>query len=239
MKQIITKENKKRNNEVFVGLWAAFLITSIVMLALIIGGFFSLQFIWIPITPVGILLIASIVALKMASKNNLRTIEGFVGQKAFLTIMGSTIIWTAFAITTFILFTLMFGGVIHLYYFWIPLIPIGSLFMLVIVSSIFNYISEKIRFCPKCGERFDKNWEFCQGCGTRALMSCPSCGIKVKGNPKFCHKCGINLSEIEVSQKYPSQVKYKDDPKSDSCHHCGGPANPEAIYCGYCGVSHH
>ena len=81
--------------------------------------------------------------------------------------------------------------------------------------------------------------EFCETCGTRIILRCPSCGKKIKGNPKFCHKCGLNLSEIELNQNNRIPPKFSVKMRSESCFQCGAPTNPEAIYCGYCGGSHH
>jgi len=207
-----------------IGLWSIFLITTIVMIALIIGNIFPPYDFWIPIIPIGILLILSIVATIVDFRAENRSKIGIAGT------------WTVFAITTVVMAALILGSVFQPNEYWIPLIPVGSLFVLAIVPTILEYASGEVKFCSKCGKKFEKKWEFCQECGMRVLMRCPSCGIKVKGNPKFCHKCGTNLSDIEVIQIYKPNMNYKVDEQKDFCYQCGAPANPEAKFCGYCGA---
>ena len=207
-----------------IGLWAIFSITTIVMIALVFGDVFSNDEIWIPIIPVGTLLVLSIAATIVDIKSESKIKMGIVG------------IWTIFALTLIVMAALVIGDVFQPDEYWIPIIPVGSLLVLAIVPTILEYTSGDVRFCPKCGKIFTKKGGFCQECGTRVLMTCPSCGTKIKGNPKFCIKCGANLSESEIIQPPISQIKFKAAGYSEICKQCGAPAKPDAKYCVFCGA---
>ncbi|MFW9900996.1 MAG: zinc ribbon domain-containing protein [Candidatus Thorarchaeota archaeon] len=206
-----------------IGLWVIFAITTIVMFALIFGGVFQPYDYWISVIAVGTLLILSIAATVVDVKSESRIKMGIVG------------IWTIFALTLVIFAALIYGGVFEPSGYWIPMIPIGTLLVLAIVPTVLEYTSGEVRFCPKCGKIFARKGGFCQECGTRILMTCPSCGTKIKGNPKFCFKCGLNLSEEEVIQTPPSQIRFKAEGYTETCGQCGAPAKPEAKYCVFCG----
>ena len=206
-----------------IGLWVIFGITTIVMFALIFGDVFESYDYWIPIIPVSTLLILSIAATIVDNKVESKLKMGIVG------------IWTIFAITLVVFAALIYGDVFQPNEYWIPIIPVGCLLILAIVPTILEYTSGDVRFCPKCGKIFAKRGGFCQECGTRILMTCPSCGIKIKGNPKFCFKCGLNLSEEQVIQVPPPQIKFKAEGYTETCRQCGAPAKPDAKYCVFCG----
>lgn len=219
-------EIKKKISIGTIGLWAIFCITTIVMVALILGDVFGTNDIWIPIIPIGVLLILAVMATLVDYRTEQRIKRGIIGA------------WTIFLITTVVFVALIYGEVFTPTEFWIPAIPIGSLFVLALIPTILEYISGEVRFCHKCGKRFEKKWDFCQECGARVLMACPSCGMKVKGNPKFCYKCGTNLSEVKVAQVYRPPAKPKVNSQANFCRECGSLANPEAKYCGFCGAAH-
>lgn len=216
-------EIKKKIGMGTIGLWVLFFITTLVMILLLTGGVFSSEDFWIPLIPIGVLLVLAITATIVDLESERRNKVGVIG------------IWTIFALTTVVLAALMID-VFDPNEYWIPIIPISSVFILAVAVTILEYISGDVRFCPKCGKVFEKKWVFCQECGMRVLMTCPSCGIKVKGNPRFCHKCGTNLSEVEFVQVTKAPQKYRVEEQAQFCHHCGGPSNPEAKYCGYCGI---
>lgn len=214
---------KKKVSLGTIGVWVLFCITTLVMILLLVGGVFSSEDFWIPCIPIGVLLILAIIATVLDLVAERRNKVGVIG------------IWTIFALTTVVMAALMID-VFDPDEYWIPIIPIGSVFVLAVTATILDYLSGEVRFCPKCGNVFEKKWDFCQECGMRVLMICPSCGIKVKGNPKFCHKCGTNLSEVEFVQVTKAPPKYRVEEQAQFCHHCGGPSNPEAKYCGFCGT---
>lgn len=207
-----------------IGLWAIFSITTIVMIALLAGNVFSSDDFWIPIMPVGILLILASMATIVDFRAERRVKVGIIGM------------WTFFLISVVVFAALMLGNVFTPSEYWIPMIAIGTLFVLAIIPTILEYMAGEVKFCPKCGKRFEKKWDFCQECGARVLMACPSCGMKVKGNPKFCHKCGTNLSDVKIDQIYRAPPKPKVESQAYYCHQCGSIANPEAKFCGYCGA---
>ncbi len=215
---------KKKFSVGTIGLWAIFFIVTIVMVGLLIGEVFFESDIWIPIIPIGVLLVLAVMATAVELRSEKRVKIGIIGA------------WTIFLITTVVMAALIFGEIFSPDEFWIPMIPVGTLFILAIIPTILHYISGEVKFCPKCGKKFEKKWEFCQECGKRVLMACPSCGTKVKGNPKFCHKCGTNLSEVEIVQIFRPPTKPKAQNQANFCHQCGGPANPEAKFCGFCGA---
>ncbi|MFX0022592.1 MAG: zinc ribbon domain-containing protein [Candidatus Hermodarchaeota archaeon] len=209
-----------------IGLWAIFAIVTVVMIALVFGEVFMPYDYWIPIIPIGVLLILSVMATIVDFRSEQRIKIGVIG------------VWTIFLITTVVLAALILGEVFTPEEYWIPAIPIGTLFVLALIITILEYISGEVRFCHKCGKRFEKKWDFCQECGARVLIACPTCGMKVKGNPKFCYKCGTDLSEIKVEHVYRPPPKPKVDSQANFCRECGSIANPEAKYCGYCGAAH-
>ena len=215
---------KKKVSMGTIALWAIFSITTIVMIALLIGNVFDSHDFWIPIIPIGVLLILASMATIVDYRAEKRIKVGIIGA------------WTIFLITTVVFVALIYGKVFTPNEFWIPAIPIGTLFFLAIIPTILEYIAGEVKFCPKCGKKFEKKWEFCQECGARVLMACPSCGIKIKGNPKFCHKCGINLSEAEIDRIFRPPTKPKVENQVNFCHQCGSIANPTAKFCGYCGA---
>ncbi|MEE9377039.1 MAG: zinc ribbon domain-containing protein [Candidatus Lokiarchaeia archaeon] len=218
-------EIKKKFSVGTLGLWIIFGLTTIVMIALVLGEVFDSEDIWIPIIPIGVLLIIAIAATIVDFSSERKRKIGIVG------------IWAVFGMTLVVFTALIIGDVFDSDEYWIPIIPVGSLFILTIITTIFEYTTGEIKFCPKCGKLFEKKWDFCQECGTRILMKCPSCGVKVKGNPKFCVKCGTNLSEIEVIQTSSPPIKFKAEGYTKLCNQCGAPAKPEAKYCVFCGVS--
>ncbi|MFX1312059.1 MAG: zinc ribbon domain-containing protein [Promethearchaeota archaeon] len=216
---------KKKFSAGTIGIWAIFFITTIVMAALVIGEIFSSSEFWIPMIPIGVLLVLAIMATVVDLRTEKKVKVGIIG------------VWTIFLITTVVMAALIGGKVFSSSEYWIPIIPIGTLFILAIIPTISEYITGEIKFCPKCGKKFEKKWEFCQECGARVLIACPSCGMKIKGNPKFCHKCGTNLSEVEIEQIFRPPAKSKVRNQANFCHNCGGPANPEAKFCGFCGAA--
>ena len=189
-----------------IALWVIFGITTITLVALIVGEVFPSYDVWIPIIPIGVLLIIAIAATIIDTNSERKIKIGIIG------------IWTIFGLTLIVFAALMIGDVFEPDEYWIPIIPVG-------------------KFCPKCGKRFEKKWDFCQECGTRKLITCPSCGIKIKGNPKFCTKCGINLSEIELIQTSSPHIKFKSEGYTKICKQCGAPAKPDAKYCVFCGAA--
>ena len=208
-----------------IALWIIFGITTIVMIALVLGEIFPSYDIWIPIIPIGVLLVISIAATIVDISSEGKNKIGLVG------------IWTVFVLTSIVFAAIMVGDVFDPDEYWIPIIPMGSLLVLAIIPTILEFKAGNVKFCPKCGKRFEKKWDFCQECGTRILMKCPSCGIKVKGNPKFCVKCGINLSEIELIQSSSPHIKFKNEGYTNTCKQCRAPAKPDAKYCVFCGAS--
>ncbi len=209
-----------------IGLWAIFAIVTVVMIALIFGEVFISSEYWIPIIPIGVLLILSVMATVVDYRTEQRIKMGIIGA------------WTIFLITVVVMVALIYGEVFTPEEYWIPAIPIGTLFVLALIPTVLEYISGEIKFCHKCGKKFDKKWDYCQECGARVLMACPTCGMKIKGNPKFCYKCGTDLSEIKITQVYRPPAKPKIDNQANFCRECGSIANPEAKYCGYCGAAH-
>lgn len=208
-----------------IALWIIFGIVTITLVALIVGEVFLSYDVWIPIIPIGVLLVIAIAATILDTNSEGKIKVGLVG------------IWTIFGLTTVVFAALMIGDVFDPDEYWILIIPVGSLLIMAIIPTILEYTAGDVKFCPKCGKRFEKKWDFCQECGTRILMTCPSCGIKVKGNPKFCVKCGINLSEIELIQTSSPHIKFKVEGYTRSCKQCGAPAKPDAKYCVFCGSS--
>lgn len=218
-------EIKKIRRKVTIALWVIFGITTIVMIALVLGEVFRSYDLWIPIIPVGVLLVLAIATTIVDFNSKGKINVGILG------------IWTVFWINLIVMATLIIGRIFEPYEYWIPMIPVGSLFILAVIPTILKYIVEEVKFCPKCGKKFEKKWDFCQECGTRKLMKCPFCGVKIKGNPKYCAKCGINLSEIEVIQTSSPHLKFKAEGYTNLCKQCGAPAKPEAKYCVFCGAS--
>jgi len=192
-----------------IGLWAIFAITTIVMIALIFGEVFMSYDYWIPIIPIGVLLILSVMATIVDLRSEQRIKVGVIG------------VWTIFLITTVVMAALVYGNIFTPNEYWIPMIPVGSLLVLAIIITILEYISGEVRYCHKCGKRFEKKWDFCQECGARVLIACPTCGMKVKGNPKFCYKCGMDLSEIKIEQVYRPPAKPKVNSEANFCRECG------------------
>jgi hypothetical protein len=207
-----------------IALWIIFGITTITMIALIIGEVFPSNDIWIPIIPIGILLILAGAAtvLDIKTESNIK--------------LGIVALWTFFLIILIVFTALILGRVFTPSEYWIPMIPIGIFFVLAIIPTILEYSSGDVRFCSKCGKRIQKKWEFCQDCGNRILISCPSCGKKIKGNPKYCHRCGLNLEEIEIVQTPRTLQKYKKIDGINICNNCGTPIETEAKFCGLCGA---
>ena len=208
-----------------IGLWIIVGVTTIVMIALILGDVFSTDDIWIPIIPIGTLLILATATTIVDIRSESKIKMGIVG------------IWTIFGLTLIVFSALMVGRVFQPSEYWIPMIPIGSILFLSIIPTILEYTAGDVRFCPKCGVRFNKKWDFCQECGTRILINCPSCGTKIKGNPKYCFKCGINLSETEIIQTPSTRLKFKTEGYTKLCKQCEAPASDEAKYCVLCGAS--
>ncbi|MCK4780709.1 MAG: zinc ribbon domain-containing protein [Candidatus Lokiarchaeota archaeon] len=218
-------EIRKKLNIGTIGLWVIFGIVIVVMIALIVGEVFPPYDFWIPIIPIGVVLVLAIAATVVDTYSERKRKVGIVG------------VWAVFFITGIVMAALMIGDIFDPDVYWIPLIVVGSLFILAIIPTILEYTAGEVKFCPKFRKIFEKKWDFCQECGTRILMKCPSCGIKVKGNPKFCIKCGTNLSEIEVIQTSSPPIKFKAEGYTELCNQCGAPAKPEAKYCVFCGVS--
>lgn len=216
-------EFKKKLSMGTIGLWVVFVLTTFVMILLLIAEIFPSYDFWIPVIPIGVLIVLAIMATVVDLTSERRHKVGIAG------------IWTIFALTTVVMIALIIG-VFEPDEYWIPIIPIGAVLVLAAAVSVLEYTLGEVRFCPKCGKVFEKKWDFCQECGLRVLMTCPSCGIKVKGNPKFCHKCGTNLSEVEFVQVTKAPPKYRVEEQAQFCNHCGGPSNPEAKYCGFCGT---
>ncbi|MFX0025433.1 MAG: zinc-ribbon domain-containing protein [Candidatus Hermodarchaeota archaeon] len=208
-----------------IWLWIELGIIIITMIALMIGKVFLSSDIWIPIVSIGIVFIITIAAtiLDINYKSNIKV--GIIG------------IWTFFGITSIVFSVLMLGDVFNPEEFWIPMIPLGVLLFLGIIPTILEYTSGNVKFCPKCGKRIEKKWEFCQECGSIVIIICPSCGIKVKGNPKFCHKCGINLTEIEFVHTSRAPSKYKKEDQTNFCHNCAAPVEVGAKFCVFCGAA--
>ncbi|MFX1364187.1 MAG: zinc ribbon domain-containing protein [Promethearchaeota archaeon] len=219
-----SKELKRKLSIGTIGLWVIFGIVSIVMAALVIGDVFTTDEIWIPIIPIGVVLVIAITAsiIDFNSENKKRI--GIIG------------IWAIFWITVIVMAALIVGEVFTIDEIWIPIIPVGTLFILSIVPTILEYGAGEVKYCPKCGRKFEKNRDYCQECGTSILMKCPSCGVKVKGNPKYCVKCGTNLSEVEVIHGSSTHVKFSVEGYTNTCEQCGAPAKPEAKYCVFCGA---
>ena len=209
-----------------IGLWVIFSIVTIVMIALIIGNVFGNDEFWIPIIPIGVLLILAMMPTIVDFRSERKIKLGLIGA------------WIIFLITVVVFVALIYGRVFTPNEYWIPIIPIGTLFVFALIPTILEYLSGEVRFCHKCGKQIEKKWEHCQECGTRILIACPSCGMKVKGNPKFCYKCGINLSEAKITQIYRLPAKPKTTNQVNFCHECGSIINPEAKYCGFCGAAH-
>jgi hypothetical protein len=207
-----------------IALWIIFGITTIVMIALMVGNVFPPSDYWIPVIPIGIFGVLAIAATIVDIKSKRKIKVGIIG------------IWAIFGITLVVFAALMIGNVFQLNEFWIPMIPVGSLFILAIIPTILEYTAGEVRFCPKCGKILERKGDFCHECGTRILMTCPSCGMKIKGNPKFCVKCGTNLSEIEHIQILSPQIKFKAEGYTKLCKQCGGPAKPDAKFCVFCGA---
>ncbi|MFX1467824.1 MAG: zinc ribbon domain-containing protein [Promethearchaeota archaeon] len=218
-------EIKKKLSIGTTGLWVIFGIVTVTMIALLVGKVFGPYDYWITIIAIGVVLILAIAATIVDLSSKRKGKVGIIG------------IWTIFGMTFIVFTALIIGEVFGPDDFWIPIIPVGTLLILAIIATIYEYISGDVRFCPICGKRFEKKWDFCQECGSRVLMSCPSCGTKIKGNPKFCVKCGINLSEIEVIQTSSPSFKFKREGYTKLCRQCGAPAKPNAKYCVYCGAS--
>ncbi|MFX1426939.1 MAG: zinc ribbon domain-containing protein [Promethearchaeota archaeon] len=218
-------EIKKKLRVGTIGLWVIFCITTIVMVALVVGNVFSTDDIWIPIIPIGTLLVFAVMTTIVDFRTERRIKVGIIG------------IWAIFLITTVVFAALIYGEVFTPTEYWIPIIPLGSLFVLALIPTILEYVSGEVRYCHKCGKRFERKWEFCQECGARVLTGCPSCGTKVRGNPKFCYKCGTNLSEAKIVQIYRPSLKPKIKNQANFCHECGSLANLEAKFCGICGAA--
>ncbi|MFX1591114.1 MAG: zinc ribbon domain-containing protein [Promethearchaeota archaeon] len=207
-----------------IAFWIIFGITTIVMIALILGKVFPPSDYWIPMIPIGTLLVIAIAATIVDIKSERKIRLGIIG------------LWTIFGITLVVFAALMIGNVFQLDEFWIPMMVIGTLFILTIVPTILEYTAGEVKFCPKCGKILERKGNFCHECGIRILMTCPSCGMKIKGNPKFCVKCGINLSEFEHVQIPSTQKKFRTEGYTKLCKQCGGPLKAEAKYCIFCGA---
>lgn len=50
-----------------------------------------------------------------------------------------------------------------------------------------------VQFCPKCGDRIEKDFHFCAKCGYELLPSCSSCGHEVGRDYVVCPYCGKAL----------------------------------------------
>lgn len=216
-------EFRRKLNIGTIGIWIIFGVTTIVMIALILGDVFLTDDIWIPLIAIGTLLILALATtiVDIISESKIRV--GIIG------------IWTIFGLTSVVFSALLIGKVFRPSEYWILIIPLGSLLVLSIIPTVLEYTTGDVRFCPKCGKIYARKGGFCQECGTRILITCPSCGTKVKGNPKFCVKCGSNLSEMEIIQTPISQFKFKAEGYSEVCKQCGAPAKPDAKYCVFCG----
>jgi hypothetical protein len=208
-----------------VALWIILGILIIVMIALVFGEVFSSHDLWIPPIPIGVLLILAIAAtvLDLKSESNIKM--GLIG------------LWTLFSITFVVFAALIFGNIFEPSEYWIPMIPVGTLLVLALIPTLLEYASGGIRFCPKCGKRLQKKWEFCQECGSKILVTCPSCGKKIKGNPKYCHKCGVNLAHVKIVQTFRKQSKYKAEGQIKICNNCNTPIDTEAKFCVLCGAN--
>jgi hypothetical protein len=217
-------EIRKKLSVGTIALWIIFGITTIVMIALMLGNIFPPYDYWIPPIPIGTLLVIAIAATIVDFKSKRRIKVGLVG------------IWAIFGITLIVFAALMLGNVFQLNEYWIPMIPVGSLFILAIIPTILEYTTGEVRYCPKCGKILERKGDFCHECGTRILITCPSCGMKIKGNPKFCVKCGTNISEFEHVQIPSPQIKFKAEGYTKLCKQCGGPAKPDAKFCVFCGA---
>ena len=52
--------------------------------------------------------------------------------------------------------------------------------------------------CPKCGEKLQKNAQYCFMCGTPIpdkKVVCPDCGEEITGSGKFCSNCGKAVAD--------------------------------------------
>ncbi len=218
-------EMKRKYKKVSILLWAALFITTIVMAALILGNVFTTDEIWIPLIPVGVLIIIAIAATIINFSSYSRKRMSVVG------------IWAVVFITAIVMAALIIGDIFSPEEYWIPSIPIGCLSVLAIVLTILEFTTGEVKYCPKCGRLFEKKWDFCQECGTRIIMKCPNCDEKIKGNPKYCVKCGINLSEVDVLHGSATNIKFNIEGYTNTCENCGAPAKPEAKYCVFCGAA--
>ncbi len=62
-----------------------------------------------------------------------------------------------------------------------------------ILASVRNTV-----VCPKCGEKLQKNAQYCFMCGTPIpdkKVVCPDCGEEITGSGKFCSNCGKAVAD--------------------------------------------
>ena len=63
------------------------------------------------------------------------------------------------------------------------------------IDEVEQYLSSirNVLVCPKCGEKLQKNAQYCYICGTPIPSEkkvCPDCGEDITGSGKFCSNCG-------------------------------------------------
>ena len=88
---------KKKVSMGTIGVWVLFFITTLVMILLLFGEIFSSEDFWIPLIPIGVLLILAITATVVDLVAERRNKVGVIG------------IWTIFALTTVVMIALIIG----------------------------------------------------------------------------------------------------------------------------------
>lgn len=78
-----------------------------------------------------------------------------------------------------------------------------AVWVALIATLVSPVISFATKVCPKCGQEFQNEYNFCDQCGAALveLIKCPNCGMEWPEGTKFCANCGAELMQSEEQVK--------------------------------------
>ena len=97
-------------------------------------------------------------------------------------------------------------------------------------SKCNNDISEKVKFCPKCGAPVNKSHEAQPEISSAQIKKCPGCGAENPFSAKFCKVDGYNFQQDEEKAITPTVDAEKPSDKV-LCPKCGAENLLSAKFC--------